>query len=94
LIEELNQATKEIDADQIHGAIVITGEGKAFAAGADIKEMKDREFPDVYRTSMLADWELLANIKKPIVAAVNGFALGGGFELAMMCDIILASENA
>merc|ERR1712151_844553 len=74
---------------------VVTGSGKAFAAGADIKEMNSREgYPDVRKCNMLAHWGAVSSIRKPIIAAVNGFALGGGCELAMTCDIILASEDA
>ncbi|CAD8053288.1 unnamed protein product [Paramecium primaurelia] len=94
LIKELNQVTQEIDSNPEYGSIVITGNEKAFAAGADIKEMQDKSFPQVQNIQMLASWENLTNIKKPILAAVNGYALGGGFELAMMCDIIYAGENA
>ena len=72
----------------------MTGSEKAFAAGADIKEMKDRTFPDVYMTDMLTWWDDLTKLKTPLIGAVNGFALGGGSELAMMCDILIAGENA
>lgn len=95
LMTELNAQIREIDQDTQHSAIVITGSGtKAFAAGADIKEMKDKTFPWVYSQEMLGFWEGLSSTHKPIIAAVNGYALGGGFELALMCDIIYASENA
>lgn len=94
LFHELNQALKELDQDKDIGAIVLTGGPKAFAAGADIKEMADREFVDNYRENFLGDWTGLVNIRKPIIAAVQGYALGGGCELAMMCDIIYASDTA
>ncbi|KZP08438.1 enoyl-CoA hydratase [Athelia psychrophila] len=94
LMLELNQALGEFDADPEIGAIVLTGSDRAFAAGADIKEMKDKQFAEVYKTNFLENWADITNIKKPIIAAVSGFALGGGCELAMMCDIILASPTA
>lgn len=94
LIRELNDLLAKLDDDRNIGAIVITGSEKAFAAGADIKEMKDRTYPDTYNTQMLAHWDYITNIKKPIIAAVNGYALGGGCELAMMCDIMLAGSKA
>lgn len=94
LFKELNQALAEADNDQSVGAIVLTGSEKAFAAGADIKEMKDKEFADVYRDNFLEDWAQLSRVRKPIIAAVSGYALGGGCELALMCDIILASSTA
>lgn len=73
---------------------MLTGSQKAFAAGADIKEMKDRVFPDSYLTDMLSCWDQISKMKKPIVGAVNGYCLGGGNELAMMCDILVAGDNA
>jgi len=94
LFHELNEATKAYDADPGIGAIVLTGSEKAFAAGADIKEMKDQTSIDCYRTDFLGHWSQITKIRKPIIAAVNGFALGGGCELAMMCDIIYAGESA
>ena len=94
LFQDLSKALKELDQDPTVGAIVLTGSKKAFAAGADIKEMKDRTFPDTYVTDMLAWWDDINKIKKPIVGAVNGYSLGGGNELAMMCDILLAGEDA
>lgn len=94
VLAEVVAAFQALDADTEVGAIIITGEGKAFAAGADIKEMRDQTFVKAYMTGMLAGWEALAAIKTPTVAAVNGFALGGGCELALMCDIILAGERA
>jgi len=94
LFLELNTALSEADADQKIGAIVLTGSEKAFAAGADIKEMKDKEFADVYKNNFLENWGDLARLKKPVIAAVSGYALGGGCELALMCDIILASPTA
>ena len=92
LIKELNEATEEMDKD-CH-AIVITGSKKAFAAGADIKEMQKRDFVECYQTNMFADWAKLGTISTPTIAAVSGYALGGGCELAMLCDMIVCSENA
>ncbi|KAJ9474373.1 Enoyl-CoA hydratase/isomerase [Pseudozyma hubeiensis] len=94
LFHELNEATEIADNDPEVGAIVLTGSEKAFAAGADIKEMKDKQYADAYKTNFLGHWTKLTTVRKPIVAAVSGFALGGGCELAMMCDIILASPTA
>lgn len=94
VLAEVVAAFTDLGRDTSVGAIVITGEGKAFAAGADIKEMADQTFVTAYMSSMLAGWEALAAIKTPTIAAVNGFALGGGCELALMCDIILAGEKA
>jgi len=83
-----------MDKDPEIGCLVLTGSEKAFAAGADIKEMKDREYPKVYLDDMLAFWENVTKLRKPIIAAVNGYALGGGCELSMMCDIMLCGESA
>ncbi|XP_051001524.1 enoyl-CoA hydratase, mitochondrial [Acomys russatus] len=94
LIEELNQALETFQQDPAVGAIVLTGGEKAFAAGADIKEMQNRTFQDCYSDKFLSHWDQITQIKKPIIAAVNGYALGGGCELAMMCDIIYAGEKA
>ncbi|KAG0222721.1 putative enoyl-CoA hydratase, mitochondrial [Actinomortierella wolfii] len=94
LFVELNQVLEEIDNNDEIGAIVLTGSERAFAAGADIKEMKDSNFIDNYKNNFLGHWTKITTIRKPIIAAVNGFALGGGCELAMMCDIIYAGEKA
>ncbi len=95
LVAELRQALDSFEADPAIGAIVIAGGEKAFAAGADIKEMKDRDFADVYLADFITkDWERLAQCRKPTIAAVAGYALGGGCEIAMMCDIVLAADNA
>lgn len=94
LFRELAQAVKEADADPNTRCIVLTGSEKAFAAGADIKEMKDKNYPDTFVTNMLGWWNQISDANKPIVGAVNGYALGGGCELAMMCDILVAGENA
>jgi enoyl-CoA hydratase len=94
LVAELNQALKAFAEDDAIGAIVLTGSDKAFAAGADIKEMQSRTFADVYRNDFLKSWEYISTVRKPIVAAVAGFALGGGCEFAMMCDFIVAADNA
>jgi enoyl-CoA hydratase len=95
LIGELGTALDDFESDPEIGAIVLTGSEKAFAAGADIKEMKDRDFIDVYTSDFITrGWERVAQCRKPVIAAVSGYALGGGCELAMMCDIILAAENA
>ena len=95
LITELSRALDGLEADDDIGAIVITGDEKAFAAGADIKEMQPKTFAGVLTEDLMAgDWLRLAACRKPTVAAVAGFALGGGCELAMMCDMILAAEDA
>ncbi|KAM0790820.1 putative enoyl-CoA hydratase, mitochondrial [Microbotryomycetes sp. NB124-2] len=94
LFHELNAALSKLSSDDSVGAVVLTGSDKAFAAGADIKEMKDKEFAEVYKGDFLAHWTEMTKFRKPIVAAVSGYALGGGCELAMMCDIILASPTA
>jgi len=95
LMRELGQALLKFDAEPGVGAIVITGNEKAFAAGADIKEMRPKSFVDVYREDFItAEWETVTRIRKPVIAAVAGWALGGGCELAMMCDFILAADTA
>ncbi|WP_448203708.1 enoyl-CoA hydratase [Azospirillum sp. sgz302134] len=95
LVTELGQALDALEADDAIGAIVVTGSEKAFAAGADIKEMQGFSYMDVYKANFItAKWERLAQCRKPTIAAVAGFALGGGCELAMMADFILAGDNA
>ena len=95
LMDELAQALQTFERDDSIGAIVITGSEKAFAAGADIKGMKDRSYVDVYLGNFIShNWEQVTYCRKPVIAAVAGFALGGGCELAMMCDFILAADNA
>lgn len=95
LMSELVAKLKEVDADDGLRVAVVTGTGKAFAAGADIKEMCSRAtYSEVRHCNMLAHWSGISQIRKPVIAAVNGFALGGGCELAMSCDIIIASEDA
>jgi enoyl-CoA hydratase len=94
LIEELDAALRTFDADPEIGCIVLTGSEKAFAAGADIKEMRDKNFADAFLEDFLGRWDGVTRIRKPIIAAVSGYALGGGCEIAMMCDFILAAENA
>lgn len=95
LMDEVAQAMREFDANDNIGAIVLTGSEKAFAAGADIAAMKDWSYADVYKQDYLGhNWESLRRVRKPIIAAVSGFALGGGCELAMQCDFIIAGENA
>lgn len=94
VMRELAAALAACDADPAIGAIVLTGSEKAFAAGADIKEMQALNFVDVYVGDFLGGWEAVAATRKPLIAAVSGYALGGGCELAMMCDFIIASETA
>ncbi len=95
LMTELGQALAGFDADEGIGAIVLTGSEKAFAAGADIGAMKDWTYMDVYKTEYITrNWERLRSVRKPVIAAVAGFALGGGCELAMMCDFIIAADSA
>jgi enoyl-CoA hydratase len=94
LIEELGRAIVAFDADPQIGCMLLTGSEKAFAAGADIKEMADKSFVDVLNDDFTASWDHIARARKPIVAAVAGFALGGGCELVMQCDIAIAADNA
>ena len=95
LMQELGAALQAWDANEAIGAIVITGNEKAFAAGADIAAMKDYSYMDAYMADYITrDWEHIRRIRKPVIAAVAGYALGGGNELAMMCDIVIAAENA
>jgi enoyl-CoA hydratase len=94
LRNELLGAVEAFDADAEVGCILITGSDKAFAAGADIKEMADKSYIDIFRADYAADYERLTRVRKPVIAAVAGFALGGGCELAMMCDFIIAADNA
>ena len=95
LMVELGQALKGFDVDPAIGCMVITGNEKAFAAGADIGAMATYTFADVYKDDYITrDWETIRSIRKPVIAAVSGFALGGGCELAMMCDFIIAADNA
>jgi len=95
LMHELNTALKAFDKDTSIGAMVLTGSHKAFAAGADIKEMSTKDFADAYGEDFIESWSELPNtIKKPVISAVNGHALGGGCELAMMCDILYCHEKA
>ncbi|MGI9434204.1 MAG: enoyl-CoA hydratase [Geminicoccaceae bacterium] len=94
VISELNQALATFDANPNIGAIVLTGSERVFAAGADIEEMEAKDFMDAYRGDFIRPWQNVSAITKPIIAAVAGHALGGGCELAMMCDIIIAADNA
>jgi enoyl-CoA hydratase len=95
LVKELTQALDDYEADDAIGAIVITGSEKAFAAGADIKEMQNLTWPDTYLQDFITrDWERITRCRKPVIAAVAGFALGGGCEIALMCDFIIAADSA
>ncbi|WSL65923.1 enoyl-CoA hydratase [Kitasatospora herbaricolor] len=94
LMNEVVTAATAFDRDPGIGCLVVTGSEKAFAAGADIKEMQGNGFPDVYLDDWLGPWDRLGQLRKPVVAAVAGFALGGGCELAMLCDILLAADTA
>ncbi len=94
VMKEMVAALEDFEADAAVGAIVVTGSEKAFAAGADIKQMQQMSYIDAYMEDFFAGWEAMTRIRKPIIAAVAGYALGGGCELAMMCDFIIAAENA
>jgi enoyl-CoA hydratase len=95
LVREVAEAVDGFEADDDIGCLVITGSEKAFAAGADIKEMQPKSFMDAYQEDFITkDWERVSQCRKPVIAAVAGFALGGGCEMAMMCDMIIAADNA
>jgi enoyl-CoA hydratase len=94
LVGEVSAAIDAFEADSAVGCLIITGSDKAFAAGADIKEMADKSFLDAFMGDFAGNWDRAARSRKPIIAAVAGFALGGGCELAMQCDIIIAADNA
>ncbi len=95
LVRELGQALDAFEADPAIGCMVLTGSDKAFAAGADIKEMKDQTYQDVFLKDFITvGWEKVSQVRKPIIAAVAGYALGGGCEMALMCDFIIAADNA
>lgn len=94
LFRELNDALTTFEEDKDTGAVIITGSEKAFAAGADIKEMAPLSFSDAYTNNFIASWSYLTALRKPIIAAVSGYALGGGCELAMMCDILYCTSSA
>src|SRR5215472_191992 len=94
LMSELAAAVDAFEADDAIGCMVITGSDKAFAAGADIKEMASKTFTEVYFADFIVDWHRVAQARKPVVAAVAGFALGGGCELAQQCDIVIAADTA
>ncbi|MDF1481898.1 enoyl-CoA hydratase [Extensimonas sp. H3M7-6] len=95
LMDELGHALKAFDADENIGCIILTGSEKAFAAGADIPSMAQYSFVDAYKGDFITrNWETIRSVRKPVIGAVSGFALGGGCELAMMCDFIIAADNA
>src|SRR5262252_5137527 len=95
LVGDLAQALDDLEGDAAIGAIVLTGNEKAFAAGADVKEMASKTYPETYTEDFITrGWERLAQCRKPVIAAVAGFALGGGCEIAMMCDIVIAADTA
>jgi enoyl-CoA hydratase len=94
VMRELTEAAAALDADRETGCIVITGSERAFAAGADIKEMQSQSYVEMYLADWFGGWDALARVRTPLVAAVAGFALGGGCELAMICDVLIAAETA
>jgi enoyl-CoA hydratase len=94
LIDELNYALSDFQEDAAIGSVIIAGSDKAFAAGADIREMKDKSFTDVYLGNFLSTWDKVSEFRKPMIAAVSGYCLGGGCELALICDFILAADTA